>query len=442
MARFLFTVWPYVGHVHNSITVARELQRRGHEIGFYSGPRIGPLVEAERFCFFPFRALSQERVDHLVLGADGITAQQLNVFKLKALWKEFLLGTVPSQLADLGPILDRWQPDEIVCDPAMWGPILVLHEARRLPVPVLLYVTACLLPGRDAPLLGATFPRPTRWPTRLRAGLIRLIMGGVALEFRHCANQIRRTFGLPPLVVSVNEYTGQMPLYLLPSLPQLDYNRTDLPPSVHYLGPLPWTDRRQTTAPSWLDELPPDRPLIYVTEGTAQPQEPLLLKAALPALANLPVQVVLTTGPLRKPTDLGFSAIPSNVRIEQWVSHAHLLPRISLLVTAGGTGTLMASLKEGVPVIVVPLHWEQAETAWRIAEAGVGVALLPRQCTPERLRAAVWHVLREPSFRHNAQRMGELLRRAPGPSGAADLLEGLVVGRSGGGDDPRLSAEP
>lgn len=57
---------------------------------------------------------------------------------------------------------------------------------------------------------------------------------------------------------SVNAFTGRLPLYLIPSVPELDYNRGDQPPNVHYIGPCVWT-KSTDTVPDWLNELPFDR---------------------------------------------------------------------------------------------------------------------------------------------------------------------------------------
>jgi UDP:flavonoid glycosyltransferase YjiC (YdhE family) len=55
------------------------------------------------------------------------------------------------------------------------------------------------------------------------------------------------------------------------------------------------------------------------------------------------------------------------------------------------------------------------------------VRLPARRCTPRRLRSAVAGVVREPRYRDNARRIADLLAAAPGPAGAATLLERLVA---------------
>ena len=48
-----------------------------------------------------------------------------------------------------------------------------------------------------------------------------------------------------------------------------------------------------------VDELSIDRPWVHATEGTAQYQEPFLLRAVAKALANDRVHVIMTTGDSR-----------------------------------------------------------------------------------------------------------------------------------------------
>jgi len=99
------------------------------------------------------------------------------------------------------------------------------------------------------------------------------------------------------------------------------------------------------------------------------------------------------------------------------------MPKTSVLVCLGGAGTIFAALRAGVPLVIVPTEWDKPENAQRVVEAGVGLRLDPRRCTPERLRAAVEHVLQEPSFRDNAQRLARTCARYGGAAKAAELLD-------------------
>jgi len=138
------------------------------------------------------------------------------------------------------------------------------------------------------------------------------------------------------------------------------------------------------------------------------------------------VRAILTSGQERDPDELGLAPLPANVHLTRWLSHSELLPRCAAVVTTGGAATIMAALQHGVPLVVVPTTWDKPDNARRVVEAGVGVRLAPRRCTPERLQAAVEHVLTDPQFRANARWIAKLLSTAPGPGGAADLLQTLA----------------
>jgi MGT family glycosyltransferase len=428
MARFLFTVWPYPGHVHPNVAIAHALERRGHEAAFYTGGSLTGALEAEGFRCFPFVKVNEQRVEEIVLTLDALSLNWRKARERKALLTEWLLGTIDPQLQDLKNVLGAWRPDAVVCDPAMWGPLLVLQEAERIPLAVMSYVAACMLPGPEGPILGLPLPRARGGFARVGRRLLRSVADVVAADVRRQAEQLRARKGLPRIRTSVTAFAGQMPLYLVPSTPAFDRQRRDLPPSVRYVGPCQWDKPGDAQAPAWLADLPRDRPVVYVTEGSMHSKNPFLLRAALEGLASSPVRVIATTGRHRDPGSLDLGSVPPNVRVERWVPHSDLFPRTDVVVTSGGTGTVLATLCAGVPLVVVPTAWDQPENAWRVAEAGAGIRLSPAKCTPQTIRSAVERVLGEPSYRERAARAGADLARYGGAARAAELLEELAGG--------------
>jgi len=380
----------------------------------------------EGFRFFPLKRVDEAQVTGIV---QSIVLKRGQPLQLKALWRSFALETVPAQLADLEAVRPVWSPDAIVCDPAMWGPFLILHDTWDIPVAVFQYMAACVLSGRDGPVPGFPLPRPRNWLQRLRVRVTRAVLSLFLADARRAASKLRQTYGLSPLHTSVVDFSGQMPLYLVPSSPEFDYNRRDLPSSVHYVGPCFWTKPLNQPPPPWLAQLPRDCPLIYVTEGTLHDQ-PRVLRAAARGLANRRMNVVMTTGMHRDPVELGLDTMAPNIRVERWVPFGDLLPRVDVVVTTGGPNTVLATLQAGVPLVIVPFDWDHPENAWHVEEAGAGLRLAPQDCAPERLCETVERVLNEPSFRENAQRLAETLARQGGPARAAELLEGLVDGGS------------
>jgi MGT family glycosyltransferase len=422
-------VWPFTGHVHPSIGIAHALGARGHEVAFYTGATAGSLVESEGFRCFPFTKLQEQRVSELVSSEFPYRASmwlELRYAKhLQTRLREWLLDTIPQQVADIEAVLAAWRPDVLVCDSAFWSPILIFRETERIPVAVLSVTAACILPGPDAPAWGRGSPRPRNAWMRARYALERNLVQVLSRSFRAQVNALRQAYGLSALDCSVTEFAARMPLYLVPSTREYDYERRDLLPSVHYVGPCLWDKPANAPPPDWLIELPRARPLIYVTEATVGTSEPFLLKAAARALADLPFDVVMTTGKQRDPAQLDLGALAGNIRVESYVPQSDLLPRTTVVVTLGGSGGVLAALKAGVPLVVVPTEWDRPENAQRVVECGAGVRIAPGKCTPERLRTAVERVMTEPSFRNNARRLAAVFVRHEGPARAAELLEEL-----------------
>jgi UDP:flavonoid glycosyltransferase YjiC (YdhE family) len=79
-----------------------------------------------------------------------------------------------------------------------------------------------------------------------------------------------------------------------------------------------------------------------------------------------------------------------------------------------------------VPVVIVPMAWDQPENAWRVVEAGAGIRLAPGQCSPAAIRDAVDRVLKDPSFRENARRLAKDFAGYGGADQAAELLSNLA----------------
>jgi MGT family glycosyltransferase len=423
--RFLFTLWPFTGHLLPQMSIAFALRERGHEVAFYSGEAARSTVEDEGFEFFGFERVDQERAFRNMRAIETTDRQaRLRGRGLLRILRDWLVETIPDQLADLRGVLGQWRPDAIATDLSLWGPIVVLHESQPVPVALSSTFMGPLIPGPDAPPWGFGL-RPPRTPwTRAAARAVTRVTELAGMGLRRRVDQIRAEHSLPPLGESVNRYTSRLPLYLVGNIRELDYNRSDLPFTVHYVGNCIWYPPAQPGTADWLDRIPAERPWVHVTESTLAFGDPFLLRAAVRALAREPVEVIITTGRHRGPDMLG--PLPANVHVTEWLSHGELLPRCSAVVTVGGKATVLAAMEAAVPLVLVPTTWDKPDNARRVTEAGAGVRLSPGRCTPERLRRAVYAVLDEGRYRAAAREMAMRLAAAPGPTGAAELLEALT----------------
>ena len=437
MTRVLFTCWPFEGHVFPQLSMAIAARERGDDVAFYTDASMRDLIAAEGFDVFPFRRVGPAwRAVHEDAGGKGGRRAAATMIRRSRDW---IVGTIPDQVADLRDIVVEWEPEVIGCEASMWGPLVVLSETLDVPVALVSPLIGAGLPGPDAPAPGGLALAGSARARALNAAA-RALTSGLARPMRRRVDAIRADHGLPPLRCAVTESFARLPLYLVLNVAELDYRRTDLPDCVRYVGPCLWHPPEPDGTRQWLDALPAGRPWVHVTEGTSHFQEPVILRAAAEGLAGADCEAIVTTGQGRTAAQLGLPAAAANVHIRPWLSHDVLLPRCAAIVTSGGMGTVMAALRAGVPLVVVPTTWDKPLNAQRVVDAGVGVRLSLRRCTPQGLRAAVAQVLGERRFSDNARRASEWLDAAPGPAGAAELLERLVpAGRRRTGPDATVN---
>ncbi|MGD8848063.1 MAG: hypothetical protein PVI54_21250, partial [Desulfobacteraceae bacterium] len=278
MASFLFSVWPFPGHFFPNIAVAECLLERHHEVAFFTGAKVMPILEKNGIAGFPFMEMVESDIDQLVWSQAGISGHRKNLLAYRRLLHQWLIGTIPQQISDLNIVLDKYCPDVLVTDPAMWAPFLVLREIRNISVAVFSYTASCMLPGPGIPLFGLGFPRPRHRVMHIIDKMAKIASTLFMKNAQREVNALRKSFRLKPIDRSVTEFASQMPLYLVPSIPEFDYQREDLPKSVHYVGPCLWDNGSLSSASLRLEALKKETSLVYISEGTLRSAEPFLLK--------------------------------------------------------------------------------------------------------------------------------------------------------------------
>jgi MGT family glycosyltransferase len=116
--------------------------------------------------------------------------------------------------------------------------------------------------------------------------------------------------------------------------------------------------------------------------------------------------------------------------VRRYVPHVAVLPHAALVVTHAGTGTLMAALAHGVPLVCIPLGRDQPGNAERAAELGVGLSL-PTDAQPSQIRAAVNEALQSPTLRSSCARMATAISSYGAGSRAVEELEMFLATSAG-----------
>lgn len=103
--------------------------------------------------------------------------------------------------------------------------------------------------------------------------------------------------------------------------------------------------------------------------------------------------------------------------------HDLLFPRLAAVAHHGGAGTTAQALRAGVPQVVVPFALDQPFFARRVHEIGVAAAPVPvAVASVDRLRAA-FEEAADPAMVGRAATVGARVRAERGPQRAADRIE-------------------
>lgn len=208
-------------------------------------------------------------------------------------------------------------------------------------------------------------------------------------------------------------------LQLSQMVPGLDFPRRELPSTFHYTGPF------RRGVPSTFS-LPPgdDRPLVYCTLGTLQGSRVNIFRTVAEACRLLDLRLLLTQGGLGSVKRA--RALPGNPLVYDWVPQDAVLTRTDIIVCHGGMNTVLEPLGAGIPMVLMPLAFEQSAVAARVERAGVAKVLSFRT-SARKLADAIAEVRANPAYRASARSIQEEMRQAGGVTRAADLVEANLL---------------
>ena len=408
------------GHYYPLTALGRRLQSRGHEVVYF---QVADLERPIRAAGLEFRQIGQ---DDFPAGSLRVRDEELGKLKgLAALRRairgvtqktQMLFRDAPAAIRDEGVdalLIDQGEP--------AGGTV-----AEHLGLPFV-SVAAALPLNLDASVPPNIFP----WPHRVGVvARLRNRVGNAVLEWLfwgglRTINRQRRAWGLPPARDFNSLFSRLAQVAQLPAALELPGRR--LPPHVHHTGP--WTDP-QGRAPvefPWA-RLDPSRSLVYASMGTLQNGILRTFRMIAEACAGLDLQLVISLGGGQDPALLGDP--PGDPVVVGYAPQLELIRRSALTISHGGLNTALESLERGVPMVVLPVTYDQPGVGARVEWSGAGRSIPVGRLTVDRLRDAVRTVLGDPAYRERAGRLQSSIEAADGLNRAADLIEGAFGGQT------------
>ena len=410
-----FVSMPVTGHLNPMTALARKLQSRGNEVVFIGLPDAEPIVRAANLNFVPF-CEKEYPVGSVVKGyAPLAKLHGLHVVEHSA--RETHPGRCKSALEHLPEKLAATGVQALVIDTVHFFVELV---PMRLGMPYV-HIWNILHVDRSgsSPACFFTWPYETTPEALARnvdglkkaGGLLAPVLA-VAKSYAE-KNRLQIDWNDPAATISKLAVITQTPK-------EFDFPISNWPPQFHYAGPFHDDEGREQVPFPW--EKLTGAPLIYASMGTLLNGMEYVYRAILEAAGKFPeTQLVLSVGKNIDPDDL--RPIPSNVIIVSTAPQIELLKRASLCITHAGLNTALEALAQGVPIVAIPIGFDQPGVAARVAYHRVGEFVEVADLTAERLAQLIQRVRQNPSYRDNARYFQKVIARTQGLDLAADLIE-------------------
>lgn len=390
-----------LAHVVRPVVLARSLDSTVYDVHFACDVRYHKLLGERAFTGHPLGTISSDRfLDRLYKGSP--------------LYDTDTLRTYVSNDLD---IIEQVQPDVVIGD----FRLSLAVSATLAHVPYLSIANAYW-----SPFFRQRFPVPDISLTKvLGVTLGQMLFNTIRpMAFAYHTlplNRIRRENRLSSIGLDLRQVYTHADYTIYADIPEL-IPTINVPAHHHYIGPILWSPA--VPLPDWWNELPENKPIIYVTLGSSGNTR--LLPMVLDALADLPVVVIVATAGRIK-----LENIARNVFAAEYLPGVKAAARASLIICNGGSLTAYQALAEGKPVIGIAGNLDQYLNMSMIEKAGVGRLLRSGKVSTAVIRTISEIILKDAEMKRRAQAFMHIMSKYSAGKRFTTLLEHILGGQHG-----------
>ncbi len=397
---------PTPGHLNPLQVLGAALVGLGHRVTVIHQSDAAPLVTDPRIGFAAIPDIDDDggslRRYNATLAAPTGVIGLTRMIRATAAVTDRLLKRAPAVMRRIGV-------DAVIADSAEPAGMLL---AQMLGLPVVVSVTGLPLLGEadvPPPFLGWRYRADAIGRFRNRGGYQvseRLMQPITDVLDRH-----RTTWNLPDGPPVPRLYVAQCPQ-------GLDYPRRRLPAQFRYGGP--W----RSPADDPIDLPIDDRPLIFCSLGTLQGSRRALFEKMARACAAIGARAVIGHGGGLTMADV--TALPGDPLVRAIWPQQAVLRHCAAAILHGGFNTVLDALAASVPIVALPIAFEQPGTAARVKWVGAGEVLSPGTLSVHRLAITLDRVIGQSRYRQAASRLAAEMAAAGGASSAAAAIDAAM----------------
>ncbi|AUX48432.1 uncharacterized protein SOCE26_099660 [Sorangium cellulosum] len=430
---FLMTTPAEAGHLFRILELSQALSARGHRVLVHTSSSVEAAVRAAGAEIVPYG-----RYEDIVMRlrdhpAEGLLRRLPTIPRNLIRFREAVVESSVALAEELAPIIRRERVDCVVHDTFGFG---AAYAAERAGIPwASAGNAATVLDAGGLPMLARTLKLPrfiTGRPALVHAFVDKLLP----------LQRARAALDLPP-----RRPGGPAEFLRLASSPMLHIVQVHrgfvagIPLRDHqvFAGPVSFNMPGGHRAEASPLGAPVDvQPGTVLVSTTTTGKDDGLLRRVLQAVAPMGIPILATAASAEDvPTGLG-----AHVRIERYIPHEQVFPKVAAVICHGGWGTIGRALESGVPMLVIPLFGDQPVNAAQVERGGFGLRLSLAEATPEAIRARLKALLADRAMRERVKAAAAEIRALKSDAVAARALEQLAGGSAEGERAGRAAPPP
>lgn len=390
MAKFLFVVPPFFGHINPTLSIGASLIEKGHSV-VWTGliPLEKEYIPMKGIYFYPEELLAPHKKEiEYILSLQGNGSNLSGLETLKLALEQTYIPFAKIMIDGVISIIEKFNPDVIINDCITFAGSLAAYK-KGIP-----YATTTTSPpeAMGDPKIA---PKVEEWCHNL---IIKLQndLGIYGKEELINSKELNMVF-------TSYEFAG----YKIP------------PTNLTFIGPV--FGRPSPVTFDWDKFETYNNPKIYVSLGTVvEDIRQDFFKRIVNIFREKPVTVIASAEPSL------LNEWPNNFIVQKKLPQIELLQKVDVVISHGGFNTINESLINELPILVIPIAYDQFYNASLIEKSGCGIRLRYKRMKDSEIENAIYELLNNTIYKKAAKYIKQTFMNAGGNHKAVELLENLV----------------
>ena len=404
-----------LGDLHPMMTLATELQERGHTVTLATSAFYRHKVESSGIRFHPIRPdLSPDDKELLQRAMELKSGPEFLI-------REVILPHLRDMYDDLAAIAQH--ADMLIAGEVVFAAPLVAEKFELRWASAILSPCSFLSIHDPSVIPQLPFSRQLFHAGSIVQRVIAGLGGWITRDWATPIEELRAELGLAQLQLPIfmAKYSPHFNLALFS--PAFAKPQSDWPSNTQQTGFIFYEQQADCLPAAIVDFLKAGEPPLLFTLGSAAVQVAGdFYEISVKVSRKLGLRAILLVGDNAPPVDL-----PSDIVAVDYLPYRQIFPHVACVVHQGGIGTTAQALQAGRPQLVMPFSFDQPDNAARVERLGVGLMIEKKQYSTDLAAKQLNTLLTNPGYAHRAKEVAGLVANEDGLHQACDAIEGRLA---------------